>query len=346
VSLSRQARIAVCIGAFEYGGQGTVVEQELLHLQKRFDLTLIAENIRRPVPDGVTAVEIAAWRTFPTINPSLSQLLRGFEVVHCHDSLGMMLASRAAGARLIVTSHGIAPLRLRPTARSAIEGIVTLATYPRLYRSANVVVAISHYVAGWLREFAKVDATVIPNGVAEVATGRPMRPLNRALLYVGEISRRKGIRDLIAGLRSAPSDVTLDLVGRGSAEPFLAEIDRWQLTDRIHFRGILDSAALSLAYAATYCTCSASLWEGFGLPILEGFGFGRPSIVRAQGGMLELVEQAGAGCSFRRPTEIAGCIEVVTENWDELSQRAIAFAQRHTWAEAFAAYQDLFLSLL
>jgi glycosyltransferase involved in cell wall biosynthesis len=346
VTSPKAPRVAVCIGAFEYGGQGTVLEQELLHLRDRFDLTLIAERIERSVPDQITTVQISSWRTFPAVNPKLVDLLKGFDLIHCIDSLGMMLAARATGRRFVVTSVGIAPARVRSTARSAIEGLITELAYPGLYRSATVVVAISAYVANWLRTFAGVEAQLIPLGVSDVPVLRPRKPPSRTLLYVGEVSRRKGIKDLVDGLQFAPKDVTLDIVGKGNAVPFQAEANRLGLGDRIRFHGILESTALSKAYASAFCTCSASLWEGFGLPVLEGFSFGRPSIVRAQGGMLELVQQSSAGCYFRKTADIAACIETITEDWEGFSERAITFASRHTWRRTFDSYGELFQSLV
>ncbi|TMC54761.1 MAG: glycosyltransferase family 4 protein [Chloroflexi bacterium] len=323
-----------------------MVEQELIHLQDRFDLTLISERMLRAIPDGVSAVELSPWRPFPATNPALRALLRRFDLVHCHDSLGMMVAARAAGKRFLVTSHGIAPIRLRPTTRSKVEGRITLAAYPSLYRSADVVVAISRYVATWVKEFAKVDAQFIPNGVAGVMPSISSRPTERKLLYVGEISKRKGVADLIDGLQASPKDVSLDLVGRASPPSYWSDASRSKLSDRIRFHGILEPADLAHAYASAFCTCSASFWEGFGLPVLEGFSFGRPSVVRGQGGMLEQVEESGAGCCFQTPSEMAACIDVVTENWEEFSKRGREFASIHTWRETFRAYGDLFQRLL
>ena len=62
--------------------------------------------------------------------------------------------------------------------------------------------------------------------------------------------------------------------------------------------------------------------------------------------MLEQVEQSGAGCCFQTPNEIAACIEVVTENWEEFSKRAKEFASIHTWRETFRVYGELFQSLV
>src|SRR2546421_686071 len=109
--MSRKPRLAVCISRYEYGGQGTVVEEELRHLAGDFALTLITEKIDRPVPTGIDAIEIPAWSRFPLVNRHLTVALRSFDVVHCHDSLGFMSAAAASGRRYVVTCHGIAPLR-------------------------------------------------------------------------------------------------------------------------------------------------------------------------------------------------------------------------------------------
>jgi len=258
----------------------------------------------------------------------------------------MMLAARAAHKPFVVTSYGIAPIRLRSSLRSKVEGQITLAAYPHLYRSANAVVAISGYIATWLRGFAGVNAKLIPLGVSGVKASGSSRPSTKNLLYVGEISARKGIRDLIEGLPYTPEDVTLDLVGRGSPKQFLSGIRRLHLAGRVRFHGVLEQPALADAYASAFCTCTASFWEGFGLPILEGFSFGRPSIVRAQGGMLEQIQQSGAGCTFESTDEIGRYVDVVSDNWLELSTRAMEFATIHSWRETFRAYGDLFRSLI
>lgn len=338
----RQLRLAVCIGAFEYGGQGVVVEQELLHLRDEFDITLLTESTTRLVPDGVAHEDVTAFRPFPRVNGQLIRRLRDFDVVHCHDSLGIMAAAVAAGQPVVVTSHGIAPVHLRSSARSAAAGLVTELTYPALYRRAQVVVAISEYIAAWIRRWARRSPVVITNGISTVQAAPA--PRARRLLYVGEVSRRKGISDLLDGLRLCPDDVALDVVGR-SVGPVDRRLTSGPLTTRVRAHGILGESDLQQLYTECFATTSASFWEGFGLPVMEGFGFGRPAIVRAQGGMAEQVEHSGAGRCFRSVSEMPSCVENVTREWDELSARALAYAERHRWSAAFMRYAHIFKGL-
>jgi glycosyltransferase involved in cell wall biosynthesis len=343
--MASKPRLAVCIGSFEYGGQGTVVEQELLQLREKFSVTLVTESIERPVPADVATVKCSAWSVFPIPRSGLVRLLRRFDLVHCHDSLGFMMAAALTGKHFVVTAHGIAPIALRRNGRSKLEGLITLATYPRLYRRSRLVVAISSYIAEWLRGFAHIQAKVIRNGTIRVSS-QPSAPSRRNLLYVGAIERRKGIRDLIHSLKSVPSDVTLDLVGRGDASEYIKQAMREFTINRIRFHGEVDQRRLEDLYTTAFCSCSASYWEGFGLPTLDGFGFGRPAIVRSQGGLAELIELSGAGFGFRDASEVGTYVHEVTADWDRLSNQALRYASGRTWPKVFGEYCTAFEELL
>jgi len=335
----RRLRLAVCIGAFEYGGQGVVVEQELLQLRDEFEITLLSETTTRPVPDGVSHDDITAFKPFPRINPALVRRLRTFDVVHCNDSLGLMAAAVAADRPLVITSYGIAPARIRNSTGSAVAGLVTELTYPALYRRAEVVVAISEYLATWIRRRARRRAVVIPLGTSTAEPGPT--PAARRLLYVGEVSRRKGISELLDGLERCPDDVHLDVVGR-TVGPVDPRMTSGTLAARVHVHGIVGDSELLRLYSTCFATTSASFWEGFGLPVLEGFGHGRPAIVRRQGGMAEQVDQSGAGRCFRSVVEIPTCVDAVTSDWENLSAQALAYAARHTWSAGFERYAHIF----
>lgn len=342
---SAKPRLAVCIRNFTYGGQGTVVEEELKFLRDTFSVMLLAEKISRDVPAGVDALEVETWSALARPSKQSVRLLSHMDLIHCHDSLGFMNAARISGRPFVVTSHGIAPLRLRSNVLGMVEGAATLVTYPKLYRAATVVVAISDYIARWLKDFSGVESPVIRHGAGQVSD-RIGRPARRRLLYVGEVSRRKGLGELITSLRVIPTDVSLDIVGRGDIAKFRKHAQRQGVADRVRFHGEVDDVSLETAYQHAWCTVSASRWEGFGLPLLEGFRFGRPTVVRRHTGLEELVTLSEAGSFFSDPEELAQGIEFVDEFWETLSHRAVAFAGAHSWADAFAAYRHLFHSML
>lgn len=138
--MTTKPRLAVCISRFQYGGQGTVVEEELRHLAGDFSISLVTEKVDRPVPADVDAVELRASSSFPMVNADLRELLRTFDLIHCHDSLAFMYAAATSRLPYFVTCHGIAPLRFHGSPKARLQGAVTLLTYPRLYRAAEQVI--------------------------------------------------------------------------------------------------------------------------------------------------------------------------------------------------------------
>jgi glycosyltransferase involved in cell wall biosynthesis len=345
--MAEKPRLAVSIGAYEYGGQGTVVQAELSFFRERYATTLVAERIERSIPRGVETVEMSSWGQFGGVSKALVDLFRGFDLVHCIDSLGLMRAALSSGAPVVVTSMGIAPPTIRADLASALRGVATILLYPRLYRSADAMIAISGYIGQWLREFAHVEARVILLGTEapdEMQVIEP--PVARNALYVGEVTPRKGLSDLLRGIVLGPDDVGLDVVGRGDIARYGREAEALGIANRVRFHGVLSKADLDAKYRSAHCTVTASFWEGFGLPILEGFRFGRPAVARRQGGMRELIELSGAGRNFDDPSQLGACIDEVTQEWDELARRALDFAAAHTWETTFEAYAKVFEEVL
>jgi glycosyltransferase involved in cell wall biosynthesis len=339
-------RLAVCIGAFEYGGQGTVVETELKALRDRYSITLFAERIERLVPAGVDAVEISTWVPFPRLSKQVIAALEGYDLIHCHDSLGFMVAAHRCGRPWIVTSHGIAPPHLRSSIRSGVEGIVTMMAYPRLYGAATETVAISEYVATWLKRVTRRQPILIRNGAPQPAASQRKGPPSNALLYVGEVTRRKGIGFLLKGLATCPTDITLDIVGRGELARYRALAAQRGVAQRVQFHGSVEAKTLDGLYRSCLATCSSSPWEGFGLPIIEGFAAGAPTVVRDNTGLRELALRSGAGTVFQTPPALAEGVAEVKLRWRQMHSAALRYAEANSWAQAMSRYDALFTSVL
>jgi len=121
---------------------------------------------------------------------------------------------------------------------------------------------------------------VLPSGVA--ATFRhpqPPRPWRGALLYVGRLDARKGVRTAVAALDHLPETATLTLAGEGPERP---------RHERATYAGALDRAALARAYADADAVLFAVEWEEpWGLVPLEAMGMGRPVVATGRGGSAE-----------------------------------------------------------
>jgi glycosyltransferase involved in cell wall biosynthesis len=102
------------------------------------------------------------------------------------------------------------------------------------------------------------------------------------VLAVGTVQPRKNYELLVRAFRSVAETLPHALViagGRGwLAEGLQAEINRQGLTERVLLPGFVDDADLPALYAAADLFVFPSLYEGFGLPLLEAMACGVPVI--------------------------------------------------------------------
>lgn len=345
--MGARPRLLICIGeVLAHGGQSRVVMQEISRLRNTFEITLVVDRLlgeKCPPVETVVLGYMGSWRDQHAVFQSLA---RRADVIHCHDSLRFMWWASRAGRPWVVTSHGIAPLRYRPGPASVAQGAVTMAAYPFLYRKAAAVVAISNFVASWLRRSGVRRVSVIPNGAPGLRAVNSRVPGEANLLYIGEVSRRKGIRDLVRMATVLPETFTITVVGSGPMGGYLARNVARSGCAQIQYQGAVPDAIVDDLLSRAFSTVSASYWEGFGLPIVEGFAHGRPALVRNTSAMAEIIHASGAGAVFDSPEEVPERLQWMEREWGHLSKRASAYAASWSWGNAMAEYRRVFWEVL
>jgi glycosyltransferase involved in cell wall biosynthesis len=131
-------------------------------------------------------------------------------------------------------------------------------------------------------------------GRAFLASRFGVRP-GTTLLYVGRISRDKGLEFLLEVYRQVArdrDDLNLLIVGDG---PFLNELQQKAEMDRVAFAGRVDHGALPALYAASDLFVFPSATDTFGRVVLEAQACGLPAIVSDQGGPQEIVLNGRTG---------------------------------------------------
>jgi len=191
---------------------------------------------------------------------------------------------------------------VRSTARRA-DRVVTLSRFSaqdiaRRYGVAEDKIAVTYLAAS--DKFQPRDKKAAQERVASAYGIRP--PF---MLYVGRIQARKNLvrlLDAYASLRSAGPAPQLVLVGRRDFgfERLQAQINTLNLGDSVVLPGYVASEDLPLFYNAAELFIFPSLFEGFGLPVLEALASGVPTIT-SQGSALE--EVAGDGAFTVNPND-------------------------------------------
>jgi len=129
------------------------------------------------------------------------------------------------------------------------------------------------------------------------------------LLYVGRISPHKGIHLLIEAfniIRKTVPDVKLIIAGKHTFPNYTKKLHK--LADKnVIFAGFVPDEELPYYYAACNIYTTASLWEGFDIPIVEAFYTGKPSVAFDIGSHKEVLKKG----KLVKPKDINGFAKAV-----------------------------------
>ncbi len=269
------------------------------------------------------------------------------DVLHAHayghfPSWAAALAETLDGSTLVVTPHSDAG---QPSfSKSVFDGIVPLFTLRRAAR----VIALTGHEASRLADLGidKDRIAVIPNGVdlAEFADLPPLRGRNPPTtgLFVGRLDlSQKGLEPLVQSLANLPrsSDFHLRIVGEdwGAADRIRRLAKRLGVEDRLSLVGPVDRPELVREYAQADLLVLPSVFEPFGIVLLEAMAAGLPVIASRVGGIPEVVEEGVTGLLVEPsdPESLAAAIVRLVESPDlraRLGVRGRDRARAYAWA--------------
>jgi len=163
----------------------------------------------------------------------------------------------------------------------------------------------------------------------------------RYLLYVGTLQPRKNLARAIeafARLAADPAFAGLQLVLAGKQgwlyDDLFARVERMGLAGRVIFPGYVEDADLPALLSGALAFVFPSLYEGFGIPVLEAGACGVPVITSNTS---SLPEVAGDAALLVDPHDVDAIAEamyrLVTDDAlrDELARRGLANVQRFSW---------------
>jgi glycosyltransferase involved in cell wall biosynthesis len=297
----------------------------------------------------------------------IAQLARrlGLDVVHDPTGAMALLLTRAAR---ILTIHDTIPYTY-PRSSTRLDWLIYHAWLPWAVRAADAVLTDSRRS----REDIVTHLRVAPERVVVVplAADRRFRPMRAAeidpvltlygverpyILYVGSLEARKNLRRLLeayARLRQWSGHWTLVIVGarRVDASPIFETARQLRLESHVRFTGYVDDHHLPALYAGADLFVFPSLYEGFGLPVLEAMASGTPVVTSNSS---SLPEVAGDAALLVDPT----CVEALAEamrrvlNDAELQadlcgrglERAAEFSWERTARETVEVYRKVLSS--
>lgn len=212
----------------------------------------------------------------------------------------------------------------------------------RACRHAKAVLTVSEFSKRRIVEWSGIPAERVinvGNGV-DAEYSPSAAPFQPGYPYVLSVSNRKAHKNeprLIEAFSRASVPTGLRLVFTGKATPALMDvIERCQLQDRVTFIGRVDEADLPGLYVGASALLFPSLYEGFGLPVIEAMACGCPVLTS---NTTSLPEVAGDAALLVDPTSVQAIADGITSICGDEALRAAMIqkgyvqAARFSWSE-------------
>ncbi len=269
--------------------------------------------------------------------------------VDVYHSPDFTLPPTRRGTRTLLTVHDLSFVR---DPGSAAPGLLTYlnAVVPRSVARADHVLADSLATRDDLVELYRTPAdkiSVLYCGVEDVfapVTDAAALTAVRAkyglggapfVLAVSTLQPRKNYVRLLEALAQVP-DNDLRLVFAGGKgwlyDSIFAAVERLGLRERVTFAGFVDDADLPALYSAAQVLAYPSLYEGFGLPMLEAMACGTPVVASIASCLPEV---AGDAALLIDPYDVAALAEALTRAHTDEALRADLRARGRLRAAGF-----------
>ena len=269
----------------------------------------------------------------------------GAHLVHGPAFVGPLLAP----CPVVITIHDLSFIRFPTLFRPANRLYLTVLTRLSARRARRLIAVSAHTAAETTRllgvpseridvVYHGVDPAFHPLPADEVAVFRQRQGLpERFVLCVGTLEPRKNQTRLVeAFARIHDGQVKLVLVGGKGwlYDELFTRVEALGLSKEIIFPGYVMNDELPLWYNAATILAYPSLYEGFGMPVLEAQACGTPVLTS---NVSSLPEAAGDAASMVDPYDVealaAELDRLLTDKplRHELRKRGLAHASQFTW---------------
>jgi starch synthase len=316
-----------------YGGAGVHVEYLARELAKKIEVEVHcwgaqqedAGNLHvrgeEPAP-SITGDTKAKFKTAVdafALDLAQQKELGQIDIVHTHTwyaSMAGFLAKKLYGIPFVLTTHSLEPLRAWKAEQLGSGYAMSSWMERTAILDADAIIAVSNGTrADILKAYPDVDPStihVIYNGIdlneyrrttnTEALLKYGVDPTRPYVLFVGRITRQKGVTHLVEAIQYLPANTQVVLCAGAPDTPEIAtEMRKLVAAAREHNphvvwieKMVTKPEAIQL-YSNCAVFCCPSVYEPFGIINLEAMACGAPVVASATGGILEVVVEGVTG---------------------------------------------------
>jgi len=274
-----------------------------------------------PWPEISTGTQAKFKGALEALSLNLTQIkaLENIDVVHTHTwyvSMAGYLAKKLYGMPFVLTTHSLEPLRAWKSEQLGSGYAMSSWMERTAILDADAIIAVS---AGTrtdiLRAYPEVDPTrvhVIYNGIdlaeyqktsdTQALTDYGVDPGVPYVLFVGRITRQKGVTHLVDAIRYLPPETQVVLCAGAPDTPEIAaelrekvEVARRNHPRIVWIEKMVTKQETIQLYSHARVFCCPSVYEPFGIINLEAMACRAPVVASATGGIKEVVVDSDTG---------------------------------------------------
>ena len=319
-----------------YGGAGVHVEYLTGELSRLIDVEVRCfgdQKLSKKTAKPQIALDVAGYchdmtlfnKTDKKLSPAFEALYKNIlfnvepidaDLVHCHTwytHMGGIIAKKSYGIPLVITTHSLEPLR--PWKREQLGHGYDLSVWieKTALEMADTVIAVSQGMKSDIVKLFDIDSEkikVIYNGIdtnefkktlnPEILVKHEIDPNTPYVLFVGRITRQKGIIHLVNAVKYINPDVQIVLCAglpdtKEIGQEMKAGVDALRRKNVIWLQKMLPREELIILYSHATVFCCPSIYEPFGIINLEALACSTPVVASAVGGIVEIVNHGVNG---------------------------------------------------
>lgn len=347
----------------------TELVQALIDLPNAPEIVLLCAGGAGPLEKlDVPQVHIPGCKRLPGLitlgNALLPLLARRYKLDVVHDPTGVTpFALGGGGAKTVVTVHDVIPYSY-PNVSTRLDTLIYHRWLPRILPRVDGVITVSESSRQDIMRYLNISPDNIyttvegvnsafkPASSDEIARIRNKYHISEPyILYIGSVEERKNLsRVLEAYARLGETTHKLVVVGAKKwkyqqINETLATLD---LGDRVVFTGYVAEADLPILCSGADVFVFPSLYEGFGLPVLEAMASGTPVVTS---NVSSLPEVAGDAAITVDPYDVDMITDAMhgllttPERQHEFAEKGLLRAAAFTWERAAQQILEIYNSI-